>query len=1025
MKKLLLALPLLLARPLAAQTEPWQDPGVNAIDRCPMRTSFTVYPDAEAALRGDAAANPLRLSLNGLWKFDWVEHADQRPTDFYREDFNDRAWGTMPVPGLWELNGYGDPVYRNVGYAWRSQYENDPPLPPVRNNHVGSYRRTIEVPAAWRDKEVFIHFGSVTSNLMLWVNGRRVGYSEDSKLEAEFDLTPYLRPGRNLVAFQVFRWSDGTYLEDQDFWRLSGVGRDVWLQARDRKRLEDLHLTPGLDGDYRDGWLEIAGSVTRGVRSLDLTLRDANGRTVAEKSLRPDGKGRVAGRIDVADPAKWSAEEPNLYTLLATVSDGQRITEATTQAVGFRTVEIRDRQLLVNGRPVILKGVNRHEMNPDRGYYLTEEDMLRDIRLMKQLNINAVRTCHYPNAPRWYDLCDRYGLYVVGEANLESHGMGYDERTLARVEAWRKAHLERNSRMVERDRNHPSIIVWSMGNEAGDGPNFEACYRWIKEADPSRPVQYERAGKRKHTDIYCPMYLSWEDCEKYLDGEPDRPLIQCEYAHAMGNSLGGFKEYMDLVRRYPLYQGGFIWDFADQALASYNADGSVTYKYGGDYNPYDTSDDSFNCNGVVAANRTLHPHAEEVRHQYRSILTTDADAANGAVNVYNEYFFRDLGRYRLEWKLLCDGRAMRSGVVEKLAVGPRETARVQLGYSAADIPAEACEVLLDVNYVLVRPDGLLDAGEAVASDQMVIREYDPAAGFALRSDQAPEVTRDAGYVFVAGPDWQLDFSRKTGFLERFRYRGRELLAEPLKPNFNRAVTENDMGAGLEYKYAAWRYPEIELRSLEGRTGERTAHVVAVHELPATGAVLTTEYEIAGDGAMTVTERMEADPSRTDVPDLFRFGMTFAMPSRYGVVDYWGRGPWENYCDRKSAAKVGLYRQPVAEQYYRGYVRPQESGTRSDLRCWRVVDENGNGVEIRSDVLFSASALPYDVQDIEGPDPGQSNRHPAEMERRNATFVNVDLKQMGLGCVHSWGALPKEEYRIPYGDYTFRFSITPR
>lgn len=1023
MKKLLLALPLLLAGPLAAQPEPWQDPSVNAIGRCPMHASFTAYPDAEAALAGDAAANPLRMSLAGLWKFDWVEHADQRPTDFYREDYNDLSWGTMPVPGLWELNGYGDPVYKNIGYAWHNQYENNPPLPPVVNNHVGSYRRVVEVPAAWRDKEVFIHFGSVTSNLRLWVNGRRVGYSEDSKLEAEFDITRYLRPGRNLVAFQVFRWSDGTYLEDQDFWRLSGVGRDVWLYARDRNRLEDLKLTPGLDADYRDGWLEIAGSVTSGVRAVEVSLRDADGRTVAQKTLRP-AKGLVTGRIEVADPAKWSAEEPNLYTLLVAVSDGRRVTEALTQQVGFRTVEIRDRQLLVNGRPVLLKGVNRHEMNPDRGYYLTEEDMLCDIRVMKQLNINAVRTCHYPNAPLWYDLCDRYGLYVVDEANLESHGMGYDEHTLARVAAWKQAHLERNSRMVLRDKNHPSIIIWSMGNEAGDGPNFEACYKWIKEYDPSRPVQYERAGKNPHTEIYCPMYLSWGDCEKYLNGEPDRPLIQCEYAHAMGNSLGGFAEYMELVRKYPLYQGGFIWDFADQALASYNPDGSVTYKYGGDYNPYDTSDDSFNCNGVVAANRTLHPHAREVRHQYRSILTTDADAANGAVNVRNEYFFRDLGRYRMEWTLLCDGRAVRSGVVDKVNVAPQQTARVQLGYTSADVPADAREVLLDVSYRLRCADGLLEAGEEVAYDQIPIRTYDPAADFVLQSDRAPRLSADAGYVFVAGADWQLDFSRRTGFPERFVFRGRELLASPLRPHFGRAVTENDMGAGLERKYAVWRDPELKLRSLDTLTVDRTVRVVAVHEMPATGAVLRTEFEVAGDGRMTVTERMEADRSRTDVSDLFRFGMTFSMPSRYGLVDFWGRGPWENYADRKGGARVGRYRQRVDEQYYGGYVRPQESGTRSDLRSWRVVDENGNGVEIRSDALFSASALPYDVKDIEGPDPGQSNRHPADMVRRNATFVNVDLRQMGLGCVQSWGALPKEEYRIPYGDYTFRFSVTP-
>ena len=538
----------------------WKDPEVNSVNRSAMHTNYFAYASADEAKAGSKEDSQNFMTLNGLWKFNWVRNADARPTNFYQTSFNDKGWDNIKVPAVWELNGYGDPIYVNVGYAWRNQFQNNPPLVPTENNHVGSYRKEIVLPADWKGKDIFAHFGSVTSNMYLWVNGRYVGYSEDSKLEAEFDLTNYLKPGKNLIAFQVFRWCDGSYLEDQDFFRYSGVGRDCYLYARDKKRIQDIRVTPDLDSQYKDGTLNIAIDM-KGSGTVALDLTDAQGKSVATADLK--GSGKLNTTINVANPAKWTAETPNLYTLTATLKNGSTVTEVIPVKVGFRKIELTGGQILVNGQPVLFKGADRHEMDPDGGYVVSLERMIQDIKVMKQLNINAVRTCHYPDDNRWYDLCDQYGLYVVAEANVESHGMGYGDKSLAKNPIYAKAHMERNQRNVQRGYNHPSIIFWSLGNEAGMGPNFEHCYTWIKNEDKTRAVQYEQAGTSEFTDIFCPMYYDYNNCIKYCEGNIDKPLIQCEYAHAMGNSQGGFKEYWDITRKYPKYQGGFIWDFVD------------------------------------------------------------------------------------------------------------------------------------------------------------------------------------------------------------------------------------------------------------------------------------------------------------------------------------------------------------------------------------------------------------------------------------------------------------------------------
>ena len=1029
MKKILLCwLAAATALTAGAQSNEWQDAGVNAVNRMPMHGSWFAYESPEAAQAGDKTLSERFVTLNGNWKFNWVRNADQRPTDFFRVGYNDKGWNDMPVPGLWELNGYGDPVYLNVGYAWRGWFKNDPPHVPIEQNHVGSYRRTVDIPAAWAGRQIVAHFGSVTSNIYLWVNGRYVGYSEDSKLEAEFDLTPYVKPGRNLIAFQVFRWCDGTYLEDQDFFRLSGVGRDCYLYARDKRQITDIQVDAAPSANYTAGTVAVKAFFPRQARgcSVELALTDAQGRSVASQQLRVT-KDEERCTLDAGKVALWSAETPVLYGLTATLrAPAGEVIEVIPLRIGFRDVKIEGGQLLVNGRPVLIKGANRHEMDPDYGYYVSEGRMLEDIRIMKENNINAVRTCHYPDDARWYSLCDQYGLYVVAEANIESHGMGYGEKTLAKNPLYAKAHLERNERNVQRSINHPSVIIWSLGNEAGDGLNFDACYDWIKAYDPSRPIHHERAvyspGSR-NTDIICPMYWDYERCEKYLAENPAKPLIQCEYAHAMGNSMGGFKEYWDMIRREPKYQGGFIWDFADQALAWRSPEGRLTYRYGGDYNDTDASDSTFCCNGVLASDRSWHPHAYEVKHQHRPIHTTPRDLKNGVVNVYNENFFTDLSPYRLLWEITSDGQPVLSGTVERLDVAPQTTAAVTLSYKPEQVYALGGELLLTVRYQLRERQGLLDALYEVAADQLTLRGDDPAARFAAT---APAGTLRVADKTVSGEGFSVAFDPKSGFIRSYRLRNVELLAGPVRPNFYRAATDNDLGVRQTGKYPdsrMWAKAEPQLTGFALTPGDSEVKAVADYTLPNVGAKLNLTYSIAVDGSVRVSETMTADPARKDVADLMRFGMAFETPGMFDAVEYYGRGPMENYADRSGAAFVGRYAQRVADQFHMKYVSPQESGTRSGLRWWRLTDDSGLGVEICSDRHFSASAIPFAIPQLDNGSP-EYVRHPGDLVPDGRTHVNIESVQSGLGCVNSWGRLPRPEYLLPYGDYSFNFLLQP-
>ncbi len=1023
MKKLvLLSLALMALTSLQARKlEPWQDPEVFQENRLPMHTSFVT--DQQQT-----------LSLNGRWRFHWSETVEKRLRGFEAINYNDAGWPEMPVPGLWELNGYGNPVYVNIGYAWKGLQPNTPPIVPKEGNHVGQYRRVFNLPAEWEKQPVYLCIGSATSNVRVWINGKMVGYSEDSKLEARFDVSKFVMPGQNVIALEIFRWCDGTYLEDQDFWRLSGISRGIYLYTRAKQRLEDVHIIAGAEGS-----LQLQADVTSGVASVRGELYDAAGVQVASLSAKPR-KGKAQAQTQVSGVKPWSAEIPYLYRLQVSALDALgNVVESAPFEVGFRTVEIKGSQLLVNGQPVLIKGADRHEMHPTKGYIVSEEDMIRDIRIMKELNINAVRTCHYPDDPRWLALCDRFGLYVVDEGNIESHGMGYrDGETLAQDPQFRAAHLVRDQRMVQRDFNHPSVIVWSLGNEAGAGPNFVDSRDWIKAYDPSRPVQYENAlmGPYDCSDVVCPMYWSPDECEKYVSGQPNRPLIQCEYAHAMGNSMGNFKEYWDLVRKYPAYQGGFIWDFQDQALWN-----GQFFAFGGDYNPADPSDGSFNCNGVIAADRSLHPHAYEVRYQYRDILTSGTP---GALTIYNESFFRDLADVRLLWSLEADGVPVRSGVVEDLVVRPQKSTELDLGIGPVDdIPGT---LTLTVRYVLKRARPLLPAGWELAYDQLLLRDSRPllleCEGGQLGLYNSSQVLVLTGFLPAPGTAgerealWTASFDKRTGALDSYTVERKELLTQPLMPCFNRAPVENDLGAGLHFKQGLWRNPEFIVSDFRV-TPQDGACLVEVEYAPIGGkAAVSVFYRVTSDGTLSVVEKMADAGGLSEAPDLFRFGMAFAMPDSFDRLDFFGLGPWENYSDRNSAALLGRYKQSVAEQYHYGYVRTQESGTHTGLRFLRILNEGGNGLEVSAPLDFSASALPYSIADLdvvapEGDTPEKNHngqygvpRHPQELVPSGNTYIHVDAVQMGVGGINSWGRRPLEKYRIPATEREFRFVIRP-
>ena len=1011
MRRLLLSIACLVALPMLAadKTPVWKDPSVNQVNREPRRAHFFAFENSDKA-RGDKSASARYLSMEGMWKFCFVKDHQNAPKDFYALKYDDSKWVDFPVPGLFEINGYGDKTYKNMGYAWCTTFENNPPYIGETNNYTGSYRRTFDLPADWKGQEVYFHVGSATSNLFLWVNGRYVGYSEDAKVAAEFNITKYLKPGRNLIAMQVMRWCDGSYLEDQDFWRFTGIAREVYLYATPKVHIQD--ITIGQDYADGKGLLDVDVKVAGGKADVEATLYDADGNKVTEGL-----------KATVENVKPWTAETPYLYMLELQLKQGNKVLEVVRKQVGFRHIEISGGQLLVNGQPILIKGADRHELDPDGGYVVSVERMIQDIRIMKQLNINAVRTCHYPDDPRWYDLCDEYGIYLTAESNLESHGMGYKEKTLAKNEAFAKMHIERQEGNVITYKNHPSIIVWSLGNEAGYGPNFERAYDWVKAYDKTRPCQFEQARQNGKTDIFCPMYLGYEDCVKYAQGDNPRPLIQCEYAHAMGNSMGGFKEYWDIIRKYPKYQGGYIWDFVDQGLRDKSAiTGKEIFTYGGDYGRYPASDYNFNCNGIIAPDRRLNPHAYEVGYYYQNVWITEKNLKEGQFEVYNENFFKSLDDLELVWTI-----RRHSGTIDVSGIAPQQRKLItdaELKATVARVLEHHpdAEILVNFEFRSREAQPLIDKGQVLARQQFCIQPYQ----FPVLSDdvKTPGITKEetVSYLKLTAAGTTLTIGKWSGLIDYLDVDGKPMLLDrhSILPEFWRAPTDNDYGARFQERFAVWKSPEMKLKELDVEDNGAEA----TFELPAVKATLKLTYTLTAEGEVIIRQQLDADDEAKVAP-MFRYGMQLQMPQAYNSVKYYGRGPVENYCDRHDSEFLGVYEAKVADEYF-PYVRPQESGNHTDVRWFRVLDAEGRGLEFYAGAPIEVSALNYLTEDLDdGPVKDKAiGRHSGDLMERPLTQVHIQQRQMGLGCVNSWGAWPREEYMLPYRDYDFTYVIKP-
>lgn len=1011
---------------LAQSESRWQNVNINQQNREPRRANFFAFENLEKAQSFDKKKSANYLSMEGMWKFNFVKDHNKRPANFFALKYDDSQWKDFPVPGLFELNGYGDATYKNIGYAWATQFDPNPPYISELNNYTGSYRRTFELPKDWKGKDVYFHVGSATSNLTLWVNGKYVGYSEDSKVAAEFNISKYLKPGKNLIAMQVMRWCDGSYFEDQDFWRLTGIAREVYLYARPKLHAADIRLNAALENNYQDGVLNYKVSLKGGKTDVAITLCDKDGKQIAQAT-------GAQGVIKVPKVNAWTAETPYLYKAYITLKNKQGAAEVIPQKVGFRNVEIKNAQLLVNGQPVLVKGADRHEMDPDGGYVVSLERMIQDIKIMKQLNINAVRTSHYPCDPRWYDLCDEYGIYITAEANLESHGMGYEEKSLAKFPEYIVPHIERNEGNVKPLINHPSVIVWSLGNECGYGVNFEKAYDWVKACDKTRPAQYERGGYDSKTDIYCPMYIGYEESESYCKSNGTKPYIQCEYAHAMGNSEGGFKEYWDLIRKYPKYQGGYIWDFVDQGLRDKSpVTGKEIFTYGGDYGRYPASDYNFNCNGIIAPNRRLNPHAYEIQYVLQNVWIKDFDAENGSFNVYNENFFKNIDDLSLTATLFANGVKLTTvAIPDTKGIAPQATKLVKseaLKSAIEKAEAEHATEEITINFAFAS-DGsqpLVDKGQVMARQQIVLNGYEfDKVDAPANTGSKIEVEETNSYVKVSAERMSVTIGKKTGMIDYLDVDGEPMLKfrESMTPEFWRAPTDNDYGASLQKKMRVWKNPQMNLKSFDKSESKDSVVLTANFEMPEVKAELMLRYRINAAGEVTVTEKMTTD-KEAKVADLFRYGMQLQMPASFSKLEYYGRGPEENYIDRHSSAFIGKYEANVKDEYY-PYVRPQESGNHTDIRYFSIFNPTtGKGITFEGYAPMECSAIPYLVEDLDAGIEKEHawGQHSGDLVEKGLVQLHIQQRQFGLGCIDSWGSSPMEKYRMHYQDRCFSFVI---
>ncbi len=995
--------------------------------------TYIPYTSVEDFFTKDKSKSPYYKLLNGKWKFNWVKDPAERPAGFYEPDYDVSSWDEIPVPSNWEIQGYGVPLYFDEAYEWTK--DPDPPKVPHHYNPTGSYRRSFTIPQNWKNRIVIIHFGAVKSAMYLWINGRKAGYSQGSKTPAEWDITPYLVPGENTVSVQVFRWSDGSYLECQDFWRISGIERDVYLYSTPLLHIKDFEVQSILDGNYENGKLRITVDISNdlpkkkaGEHFLKVRLYSGKERKLmleGTRKFKPNKKDNIKLIFENEIPhvKKWTAETPDLYFVAIQLENkNSEELEIVGCKTGFRTSEIKNGKFLINGKAVLIKGVNRHEHDPLTGHVISKESMLKDIRLFKENNINTVRTSHYPNDPYWYELCDEYGIYVIDEANIESHGMGFGEKSLAKNPEWKKAHLDRIKRMVERDKNHPSVVIWSLGNEAGDGINFNSGYHWIHERDNSRPVHYEGTGEGPHTDIYCPMYARIEKMESYAKKEPERPLILCEYAHSMGNSTGNLQDYWDMINKYRILQGGSIWDWVDQGLLKTTENGTEYWAFGGDYGPESRpSDKNFLINGLVSPDRSAHPALYEVKKVYQNFSFVPENLQIGKIRVLNNNFFTGTTDYDFYWSIQANDKIVSEGKLSDVNIGPQNSMLVKIP-ALQKTMEPGVEYFLNFSVRLKHNKPLLSKGFEVAKEQFKLPFYRNAENLDHKDLPDLKWDQDNERLRIKGKDFDLVFNKVTGLVENYKYQDTDLIGKGPAPNFWRAATDNDFGFNMPEKMGIWK-KDSENRTLENfvinSASSKTLNIMVEYRLPGTGADYFIEYVVFGNGEIIVRSSLQTD--KKELPPLPRIGMSLSLPKQFKNVQWFGRGPFENYSDRKTAAHVGLYSSRVDELYF-PYISPQENGNRTETRWITFTNDKGLGLMVTAMPYLSWSALPYTQEDLDRKSRG--SKHTFDLKKRPFISVNLDLQQMGLGGDNSWGAWPHKQYLIPGGEYHYQYRFSP-
>ena len=1022
---------LILSQTIFSQND-WENPEIFQRNREKAHATFYPYSSLDKALQNDPSKEEYIRFLNGKWKFEYASTAAKINLEFYKIGFDDSKWDEIPVPGNWEMNGYGYPIYTNSIYP----FNKNPPYINESQNAVGSYITYFDMSEKWKDREIYIQLGSVKSGFYIWVNGEQVGYSQDSKLPAEFDITTYLKPGKNKIALQVFKFTDGSYLEDQDFWRLSGIQRDVILFAKSKIHINDFFAKALLDKNYQNGKFNLDVDIKNNSQKknkdyiLKYQILDATGKVISANQsvfILDKKTNNISFNTEIPNVNKWSAEDPNLYKLLLILTDQKgELIESTSTKIGFRTAEIKDGQLLVNGKPILLKGVNRHEHNDVFGHVVNKQNMLADIKTMKKFNINAVRTSHYPNDPTWYKLCDEYGIYLYDEANVESHGMRYkQETTLANKPEWKAAHIDRMLNMVERDKNHPSVIVWSMGNEAGDGSNFLAGYKAVHELDGSRPVHYERSEKQsdikeKHTDIIGKMYASIDWIKKeWIGKDTERPFIWCEYSHAMGNSNGNFKEYWDLVYANRQLQGGFIWDWMDQGIVKQDTKGNTYWAYGGHFEPEGIHNDGNFCmNGLVNPDLAPHPGLYEVKKIYQNIKFKNVDVSKGKISIKNDNFFENLNNYSIKWELVSNGIVQKSGIFKPLGIEPQSEKEFTIKLPDLN---ENTEYFLNLYAMNDSVGTLIPFGHIVASDQFGLTDFKPSK--ADDTFKYPiQINDNADNITVLGDNFTTRISKKSGKLNSYTLNGAELIKEPLNVDFWRAPTDNDFGNDLPTRADVWRQVvnNMQLKNVTtDKVSESEIAINTTYELPEVEGAVTINYNIKGNGEITVDYNFEA--KKKDLPEIPRIGLKVKLPKEFDNLTYYGRGPWENYIDRKISAFVGLYNSKVADQYV-AYSRPQENGHKTDVRWLTLKNHSGLGLKFEGhNNVLEFNALHNSTSDF---DPGEEKllRTTADITEKDFIELHLDYKMMGVGGDNSWGAKPHDPY-IYYPDKAYHFSFT--